>query len=113
MAGEHTNFAHDETRGCLFDMNGIKTDIVYSLHKPIICNYCIEKLKQEKISNEVISRIQKELGGIKKPLFYRITSFVKKHPIWSLMISALFAILLGAIGSLIATVIYEMLKKAV
>jgi len=109
ITGEHTNFAHDETRGCLFDMNGIKTDIVYSLHKPIICPHCVEKLKQEKISNEVISNIQKEISRIKKPLFYQISEFVKKHPIWSLVISAVFAIILGAIGSFIATIIYETL----
>lgn len=113
MTGEHTNFAHDETRGCLFDMNGIKTDIVYSLHKPIICSHCVEKLKQERISNEVILKIQKEITRIKKPLFYRIAEFVKKHPIWSLIISATTAVVLGAIGSYIATVIYEALHKSV
>ena len=36
---------HDETRGCLFDMHGIKTDVIYSCNKPIICSSCIEKLK--------------------------------------------------------------------
>ena len=64
MTGEHTNFAHDETRGCLFDMNGIKTDIIYSCHNPIIYPNCIEKLKQEKVSNEVISKVQKEITRI-------------------------------------------------
>ena len=93
MTGEHTNFAHDETRGCLFDMNGIKTDIVYSCHKPIICPNCVEKLKQEKVSNEVISKIQNEIAKIKKPLFYQIAEFVKKHPVWSLVISAISAII--------------------
>ncbi len=111
-AGEHTNFAHDETRGCLFDMNGIKTDIVHSCHNPIICTNCIEKLKQEKVSNEVISKTQKDIAKIKKPLFYQIAEFVKKHPIWSLLISAVTAIILGAIGSYIATVIYETGKKS-
>lgn len=113
MAGEHTNFAHDETRGCLFDMNGIKTDIIYSCHNPIVCQNCVEKLKQEKVSNEVISKVQKEIANIKKPLFYRIAEFVKKHPIWSLLISAITAVMLGAIGSYIATVIYEAGKSAV
>jgi hypothetical protein len=113
MAAEHTNFAHDETRGCLFDMNGIKTDIIYSCHNPIICNNCIEKLKQEKVSNEVISKTQKDIAKINKPLFYQIAEFVKKHPIWSLLISAITAIILGAIGSYIATIIYEAGKKVV
>ncbi|ALP54971.1 hypothetical protein Tel_17095 (plasmid) [Candidatus Tenderia electrophaga] len=107
-----TNFAHDETRGCLFDMNGIKTDIVYSLHEPIICSDCIERLRKEKVANETIDKAQKEIIRIKKPLFYRIVSFVKKHPIWSLFISAVSAVFLGAIGSYIATVIYELTNPA-
>jgi len=110
---ESTNFTHDETRGCLFDMNGKKTDIVYSLHEPIICPDCVERLRKEKVSNETISKAQKEIVKIKKPLFYRIISFVKKHPIWSMLISALTAIILGAIGSYIATVIYEATKNTV
>lgn len=112
VTSEHTHFAHDETRGCLFDMNGLKTDIIHSCHNPIICKHCEEKLKQEKISNEVISKIQREIKRIKKPLFYRLADFVKKHPIASLIISAITAIILGAIGSYIATVIYESSKMA-
>jgi hypothetical protein len=104
---EETNFTHDETRGCLFDMNGIKTDIVYSLHKPIICPDCVERLRKEKLSNDTISKAQKEIAKIKKPLFYRIVSFIEKHPIWTLLISAFATVVLGAIGSYIATVIYE------
>ena len=108
-----TNFTHDETRGCLFDMNGIKTDIVYSLHEPIICPDCVERLRKEKISNEMIEKAQKEILGIKKPLFFRIVSFVKAHPIWSMLISAITAVVLGAIGSYIATAIYEASKNSV
>jgi len=113
LNNDATNFTHDETRGCLFDMNGIKTDIVYSLHEPIICPDCVERLRNEKVSNETISKAQKEIIKIKKPLFYRMASFVKKHPIWSIVISAISAIILGAIGSYIATVIYEVTKNAV
>lgn len=109
---EATNFTHDETRGCLFDMNGIKTDIVYSLHEPIICPDCVERLRKERVSNETIAIAEKEIIKIKKPLFYRIVSFVKKHPIWSIAISAISAIILGAIGSYIATVIYELTKSS-
>lgn len=107
-----TNFTHDETRGCLFDMNGIKTDIVQSLHEPIICSDCVERSRKEKVTNETIAKVQKEISRIKKPLFYRIVSFVKKHPIWSIIISALSAIILGAIGSFIASVIFEATKHA-
>ncbi len=104
---EITNFTHDETRGCLFDMNGIKTDIVYSCHQPILCPDCIERSKREKLSNEIISKTKTEIKRIKKPLYYRMVDFVKGHPIWSLLISIISAIALGAIGSFIATIFYE------
>ena len=113
LNGEITNFTHDETRGCLFDMNGLKTDVIYSCHEPIICPDCVERLRKEKVSNETIAKAQKEITRIKKPLFYRIMSFVKKHPIWSIAISAISAIILGAIGSFIATLIFEATKNAV
>lgn len=110
---EATNFTHDETRGCIFDMNGIKTDIIYSCHKPIVCSDCVERLRREKISNETISKIQSEILKIKKPLFFQILGFIKSHPIWSIIISAITAIFLGAIGSIIGSVIYEAIKNKV
>lgn len=98
---ETTNFTHDETRGCLFDMNGIKTDAIYSCHKPIICSDCVERLRRDKVSDETISRSQHEIRRIRKTLFYRIMDFVKAHPIWSLSISATTAIFLNLISSYI------------
>lgn len=108
---EITNFTHDETRGCLFDMNGLKTDVIYSCHNPIICPDCVDRLSKEKISKETISTVQKEIKKIKKDLFYRIADFVKLHPVWALAISSFSAILLGSVGSILGTFIYELLTK--
>jgi hypothetical protein len=47
---EAPSFTHDETRGCLFDMNGIKTDLVVSCHNTKVCDECQERLKQERVS---------------------------------------------------------------
>ena len=107
---EHTNFTHDETRGCLFDMNGIKTDVVYSCHNPIICPDCVERLRRERVSEETIDKCQKEIRRIRKVLFYRITDFIKQHPLWSLAISAASAIILGASGSVLGSYVYEAIK---
>ena len=109
---EDTDFTHDETRGCLFDMNGIKTDIVYSCDNPIICSDCTERMRRDNLSNEFISGVKKELKKIKKPLFYRVLEFIKKYPVWSLFISSLSAILLGAIGSILASYVYEIITKS-
>jgi len=66
---EHTNFTHDETRGCLFDMNGIKTDVVYSCHNPVICPDCVGRLKREKVSDETIAKCQSEIGEYERCCF--------------------------------------------
>ncbi|MCR4287344.1 MAG: hypothetical protein NUW09_04960 [Deltaproteobacteria bacterium] len=105
-----TGFTHDETRGCLFDMTGIKNDVIYSCHYPIICPDCVEKLRREHVSEETITTCQKEIKKIRKILFYRIAEFIKKHPVWSLIISAITAIFLGTIGSVIASFIYETIR---
>lgn len=102
-----TNFTHDENRGCLFDMDGIKTDIITSCHNPILCDSCIEKYRSAKISNSVLKIVQKEIKKIKKNLFYRITHAVKRHPILALFISSIFAIILGTIGSVLGSILFE------
>jgi hypothetical protein len=113
LSEERTNFTHDETRGCLFDMNGIKTDVAHSCDSPVICSDCVERLKQKKVSNSSISKAQSEIKKIRKPLFFRVTSFVKLHPILSLVASSLIAILLGAIGSIVGNYIFYALKNVV
>jgi len=97
--GEVSGYTHDETRGCLFDMNGNKWDVVESCNNPIICDECQEKLKREKVSNDVITRTQREIKAIRKELYYRMVDFIKRHPLWALVISSVFAILLGIIAS--------------
>lgn len=108
--GEAPGFTHDETRGCLFDMNGIKTDLVASCDKPIICDECQERLKQEKVSNLLIESTQKEIRGIRKNLYYQALDFVKKHPLWSLALSSILALVIGTAGSVIASFIYDGIK---
>ena len=82
-------------------------DVIHSCDNPIICDECVEKLRGSKVSNESIAKAKKELKKIKKPLFYIIAGLVKTHPIYALVISSAFAILLGVIGSYISTVLYE------
>lgn len=45
---------HDDTRGCIFDMTGIKSEIVYSTIKPTICEACSALLKSKKVSTNKI-----------------------------------------------------------
>lgn len=110
-ADEQTNFTHDETKGCLFDMNAIKSNIAHSCHRPIICSECVAKLSQNKVSNDAIHCAQEEIQKIQKTLFYRMAGFIRQHPICSIFISSFAAIVLGAVGSILGTYIYEALRN--
>lgn len=110
---ELTNFAHDDTRGCIFDMNGIKTDIIYSLNKPQLCHSCVEtltNLRTNRIDKELILKVQKELLKIRKGLYFQVLDFIKMRPIFALIISTVFALLIGTSGSLIASWIWGKIK---
>ena len=104
------SFTHDDTRGCIFDMNGIKAEIVESCNKPIVCGDCEARCRNEHIPNQTIKIVQKEISKIRKPLYYRSLDFAKSKPIMALAISSAFAISLGVAGSLIASYIYELIK---
>lgn len=108
---EVTTFTHDETRGCLFDMNGIKSDIIYSTNKPIICDECVQRLTIERVPINTINKVKEEIKGIKKETYYRIADLVKKHPIWALIISTISALLIGTLGSLLSTILWESITK--
>jgi hypothetical protein len=108
--GETVGYTHDETRGCLFDMNGIKTDIIASCHKPIICDECQVKLSTERVSKSDIDLSKKEIKKIRKDLYFRILGGVKKHPVWALFLSSIFAVSLGVASSLIASFILALVK---
>ena len=68
-------------------MDVIKTDIVYSLNNPVVCNDCVERLIDEKVSVVVIDKVRKEIKRIRKGVYYRIADWVKRYPIWMLLIS--------------------------
>jgi len=109
--GEVPGFTHDETRGCLFDMNGIKSDLVESCNQPRICEDCVERLNRELVADQTIKSAQKEIRKIRKHLYYRVLDFVRVRPIRALLISSIFAIMLGISSSLIASYLYDRVKS--
>lgn len=108
--GEVSGYTHDETRGCLFDMNGIKTDLVASCNEAIICDECQVKLSNERVSKSDINSSKKEIKKIRKDLYYRMLDGVKKHPVLALFLSSLFAVSLGVASSLIASYILALVQ---
>lgn len=92
-------------------MNGIKSDLVDSCYKPVVCSYCEERLRNEHVSTQIINIVQKEIQKIRKPLYFRTLDFVKLHPIAALALSSTFAVLLGVTGSILASYIYDSIKS--
>jgi len=97
---------HDETRSCIFDMTGIKTEIIYSASKPTVCDKCSILLQERKIANNIIEKVKAELKGIRKTTYYRLLDFIKRWPILTIILSSSLAILLGIISSYL----FEMIK---
>ena len=94
-------FMHLDTRGCLFDMNGERADILYNTEHPIICEECKGKFKSRQIELEVVSQFEKELKRIKKSPILLIERWIKKYPLFAILLSALGAICLNIIANLI------------
>jgi hypothetical protein len=105
------SYAHDETRGCLYDMNGVKSDIVESCVAPVICGECQEKMRVQRVSNNTILAAQNELKKIRKDAYFRAADFVRRSPLSALAISSIFALLIGTAGSIFASYIYEVISK--
>ena len=106
--GEHmamsdeVRFAHAR-KGCLFDMCGIKTEVIYSSVSPSFCRDCEVKLNG-RVQTSVVNKVRKELKHIRKDFYHRALSFLKNHPCYSLIISGLVAIVLN----IVSNVIFEM-----
>jgi len=100
--------SHDETRGCLFDMNANKADIVFSTERPSICGPCKTRIMSAQIAKDFLPSVEKELSNIRKALYYRMAAFVKTHPIYALAITTLSALLLN----IVANYVYDYLKSS-
>lgn len=100
------SWAHDDVRGCLFDMNASKLDIVFSMHKPILCDQCKGRVLKTQIDPKLLPALNKELPRLTKALYFRISEWVKRHPLYAVCITAVFAIFLN----ILASIMFEKLK---
>jgi hypothetical protein len=99
---EWLGYTHDDTRGCLFDMNGSNIDdIIFSLDHPIICDECTNRLRQEKVPDSTTELIKKEIKRIRKAKYYKIAHFVKRKPLLSILLSGIFGIFISLSASII------------
>lgn len=100
------SWAHDDVRGCLFDMNASKPDIVFSMHKPKLCDGCRTRVLSKQVNSGFLPALDKELSRIKKARYFRMADWVRTHPLCTLAITAFSAVILN----LIASVIFEKAK---
>ncbi len=110
--GVNDAFTHDETRGCVFDMNAFKPDLVASCHAPIICADCANRMEHEKVPLTLLQSTRQELGGIRKSLYFRLADWVRRHPILALVFSTLAALAVSICASLIASYLYAALTAS-
>jgi len=108
---EIPDIIHDETRGCLFDMHGIKTDIIYFFTgRHSLCSQCEAYLVKKQLPKDFLKDLVCELRKIRKPAFYKIYDFVKCHPIWSIIIVVISQLVIGLLAGLLANYLFFLLK---
>lgn len=101
-------FTHDEVRGCLFDMTGWKTEVIYSCNKPILCDSCIQKMKEQKVSTEKIKTVKTEIKRIKKDFFYELKDKFQKYPRSSFIILVISSTIISQLTLFISKYIYHL-----
>lgn len=99
-------YVHKDTRKCLYDMCGLKSDIALKYSEPKLCADCISKISSSAVDKDFISALEKEFNTFKKPLFDRIVEFVKKNPQLSIIITIVSTIIINILSS----VIFEAIK---
>ena len=101
------SIVHTDTRGCLFDLNGEKFDIIYNTEKPKICDSCKTHFRNRQLDSNIFPTLTSELKKIKKPLMMRIESFIRKYPLVSIGLSGLFALLLNIVANVIFKIFWD------
>lgn len=104
------NFVHQDTRGCIFDLNGDKRDILYNTEKPKICDSCKTEFRTHQVDENTIIKFEKELKRLKKPFIFMVEKFIQKYPLLSVILSGFIAIILNLTASALWDFIKVLLK---
>jgi hypothetical protein len=99
--------AHEETRGCLFDLNANKADIVFSTERPTVCPQCKARIMATQVAKEFLPTVENELKRIRKALYYRLADLIKAHPVAALLITTVGALILDVV----ANFVYDCIKS--
>ena len=103
---ENADMWHNETRGCLYDIDGVLSDIVMTCKKPRICVSCENQLLHKGLSAKDIETIKQELKKIKRSRFLDMYEWVQKHIMLSMFLGIAFPFILG----LFTSFVYDLIK---
>jgi len=92
---------HKETRGCLFDLNGYRPDIIHNTENPKICNRCLTAFDDSLIDPDLLNKLQNELSRLKKPFIVTIELLIKKCPLLSVLLLFIFGLCINYVYDLI------------
>lgn len=101
MEGDEEAIAHDYREGCLYDFCGQKGDIIYSCVTPKICEQCQAYLINNQVSKDDVDCAQKELKRLCRTPYWRVATWLKKHPVLTLLLSFFFAFLASVLASML------------
>jgi len=99
-SNEAYKMVHQDTRGCLFDLNGDQTDVIHNTEKPIICDECKAFINSKSTSSGFIGKFESELKKIKKPLISSVELFIKKYPLFSVSLTLFSSFLISVLAGL-------------
>ncbi|MFP4528169.1 MAG: hypothetical protein ACLFQX_06440 [Candidatus Kapaibacterium sp.] len=94
------SIVHRDTRGCLFDMNGYKYDVIYNTENPVICDSCKAFFGMKALPEKYIHKLERELKKIRKPRLLKFELFIKKYPLASILFTILISILINIISNI-------------
>ncbi len=103
---ENADMWHNETRGCLYDIDGVLSDIVMTCKKPRICVSCENQLLHKGLSAKDIETIKNELKKIKRSRFLDMYEWVQKHIMLSMFLGIAVPFALG----LFTSFVYDLMK---
>jgi hypothetical protein len=98
---EAASLRHQDTRKCLFDLNGDISTIKYNTERPILCSACKDRISNANVPLDLTKKLEKELSKIKKGKITVIELKIKKYPLLSILITIILGIIINIISNII------------
>lgn len=99
---QSTNHTHDDTRGCLFDMTGQKSEIVRSCASPIICSECTVRIHKGGVPAETLDAVKGDLRRVRRTFFQATRHELRRRPFVSFLCATGFGAALSSISGWMA-----------